>query len=110
MTARLRENWVSRLNLKQTDRHLYSTTGLHKSEILDLCEMIHRGVPMSDRTWPPILGLYKSLVVALTYLRRNRVQEELAETYGVSQSTISRAITAITPLVEKLLRTFVPIL
>ena len=97
-----------RLNLKQTDRHLYSTTGLHKSEILDLCEMIRREVPMSDRSWPPILGLYTSLVVTLTYLRRNRVQEELAETYGVSQSTISRAIAAITPLAEKLLRKFVP--
>jgi hypothetical protein len=48
-------------------------------------------------THTPILGLYKSVVVALTYMRRNRVQVELAETYDVSQSTISRAITGITP-------------
>jgi hypothetical protein len=45
-------------------------------------------------------GLFDSIVVTLTYLRRNRVQAELAETYGVSQPTISRAITAMTPLLE----------
>jgi hypothetical protein len=48
------------------------------------------------------------MVVALTYVRRNRVQAELAETYGVSQSTISRAITGIIPLLEKVLRKYVP--
>jgi hypothetical protein len=87
---------------------LYHTTGLHASEILDLCEMIHREATESERAWPPILGLYKSVVVTLTYLRRNRVQAELAETYGVSQSTISRAIAAITPLQARAPRPFVP--
>jgi hypothetical protein len=48
------------------------------------------------------------MVVALTYIRRNRVQVELAETYGVSQSTISRAVTGITPLLEEVLRKYVP--
>ena len=33
--------------------------------------------------------LLGSVVVTLTYLRRNRVQCELAETYGVSQSTLA---------------------
>lgn len=58
--------------------------------------------------WPPILGLFKSMVVTLTYLRRNRVQAEIGEAFGMSQSTISRAITAITPLLDKALRLFVP--
>ena len=31
---------------------------------------------------PPILSLFKSVVVTLTYLRRNHVQQELAEYYG----------------------------
>lgn len=53
--------------------------------------------------WPPLLGLFKSVVVALTYLRRNRVQVELAESLGVSQSTISQAITGLTPLLGRLL-------
>ena len=41
-----------------------------------------------------IAGLFRAGVIALTYLRRKRVQWELAETFGVSQSTISRAISA----------------
>ena len=40
--------------------------------------------------------LRNALIVTLTYLRRNRVQAEIAENYGVSQPTISRAISAIT--------------
>lgn len=87
---------------------MYHTTGLHKTEILNLCEMIHEEATEDEQVWPPILGLYKSVVVALTYMRRNRVQAELAETYDVSQSTISRAITGITPLLGKLLRKYVP--
>jgi hypothetical protein len=39
--------------------------------------------------YPPVLGLFTSVVVTLTYLRRNHVQQELAEYYEVSQSTIS---------------------
>jgi hypothetical protein len=70
--------------------------------------MIHRETEDEERIWPPILGLFKSVVIALTYMRRNRVQVELAETYDVSQSTISRAITSVTPLVDKVLRRYVP--
>lgn len=87
---------------------LYPTTGLHAPEILDLAEMIHRAAEDSEVSWPPILGLYKSVVVTLAYLRRNRVQVELAETYGVSQATISRAICAVTTLTAQALAPFVP--
>ena len=87
---------------------MYYTTGLDKAEILDLCEMVHREAAVDERVWPPILGLYKSVVVTLTYLRRNRVQAEIAEAFEVSQSTISRAVTAMTGLVERVLRRYVP--
>jgi hypothetical protein len=50
------------------------------------------------RRWPPVLGLRDAVTVTLTYLHRNRVQAEIAEDYNVSQPTISRAISAITPL------------
>ena len=60
------------------------------------------------RRWPPILGLRNALAVTLTYMRRNRVQAEIAENYGVSQPTISRAISAITPLLVQALLDFVP--
>jgi hypothetical protein len=87
---------------------MYHTTGLDKAEILGLCEIIHREADADERTWPPILGLHKSVVVTLTYLRRNRVQAEIAEAFDVSQPTISRAITAMTCLVERALRRYVP--
>ena len=87
---------------------MYYTTGFHDDEIVELAAMVH-AVPMVDgKSWPPILGLFKSVVVALTYMRRNRVQCELAETYGVSQSTISRAIAVMTPLLGKVLQKYVP--
>jgi len=87
---------------------MYCTTGLTREGIVDLCALIHRESVDEERTWPPIPGLFKSVVVALTYMRRNRVQTEPAETYEVSQSTISRAITGVTPLVGKVLRPHVP--
>lgn len=70
--------------------------------------MIHTETQGEKREWPPILGLFTCVVVALTYMRRNRVQAELAETYGVSQSTISRAITTLTPLLSRALEKYVP--
>ena len=58
--------------------------------------------------WPPCLGLFKSVAAALTYARHNRAQSEIAESFGVSQSTISRAISAITPLIPEATSQCVP--
>jgi DDE superfamily endonuclease len=87
---------------------MYHTTGLSRESIIELCVVINSDVADTQRTWPPILGLFKSVVVTLTYLRRNRVQAEIGEAFGVSQSTISRAIAALTPLLDAALRLFVP--
>lgn len=88
---------------------MYHTTGLTKAQIAELCIRIEeRGIKPGMRPWPPILGLRNALTVTLTYLRRNRVQEEIAEDYGVSQPTISRAISAITPLLVQVLVEYVP--
>ena len=58
---------------------MYHTTGFTKDEIIDLCAMVRSaGQEPGLNHWPPILGLFKSVVVALTYMRRNRVQAELA--------------------------------
>ena len=89
---------------------MYHTTGFSKDEITELCALVHAtGMSSGGDGYPPILSLFKSVVVRLTYLRRNHVQQELAEYYGVSQSTISRAITAITPELARVLRPFTPI-
>jgi hypothetical protein len=87
---------------------MYRTTGLYHHEITELCVLINRRTPEIGVVWPPMFGLYKSVLVTLIYLRHNRVQEELAETYGTSQSTISRAISGLTTVLAKLLLTHVP--
>jgi DDE superfamily endonuclease len=88
---------------------LYHTTGFTRNQIRDLCALVYAAAENVDtKPWPPILGLYRSVVAALTYMRRNRVQAEIAESVGVSQPTISRAITGITPLINQALAEFVP--
>jgi hypothetical protein len=92
---------------------MYHTTGFRRNEIVELCalaEVSNDAAEESERvTWPPILGLFNSVIVTLTYMRRNRVQAEIAESYGVSQPTISRAVTALTPLLGKALARWVPV-
>jgi hypothetical protein len=88
---------------------VYHTTGLSRDQITCLCVMIQKKASDEGvRFWPPILGLFRSMVVTLTYMRRNRVQAELAETYEVSQPTISRAISRLTPIIEGVLSSYVP--
>lgn len=60
-------------------------------------------------SWPPVLGLFNSIVVTLTYLRRNRVQAEIAEMFGVSQPTISRAIRALVGVLGTVVIDHVPV-
>lgn len=96
--------------LRKRTRRVYHTTGLTRDDIVELCALIRAGEPDYEGAprWPPILGLFRSVVVALTYLRRNHVEQELAEYHGVSQSTISRAITTVTPRLARVVACFAP--
>ena len=98
--------------LRNEPTSMYHTTGFTRDQVDELCAQVRAANEAAAEpekvTWPPILGLFKSVVVTLTYLRRNRVQAEIGEAFGVSQPTISRAITAMTPLLEEALRPFVP--
>jgi hypothetical protein len=88
---------------------MYYTTGLTQEEISGLCAMIWQlAGETGEASWPPCLGLYKSVLVTLSYLRRNRAQAEIAESFGVSQPTISRAISAISPPLERALAGIAP--
>jgi DDE superfamily endonuclease/Helix-turn-helix of DDE superfamily endonuclease len=88
---------------------MHHTTGFSKDEITELCALVHAtGMSSDGDDYPPVLGLFTSVAVTLTYLRRNHVQQELGEHYGVSQSTISRAITAITPALAQMMPQFTP--
>lgn len=89
---------------------MYHTTGLAREDIVELCALVRAECADSvRRVWPPCLGLYKAVVVTLTYLRRNRVQAELAESFGVSQPTISRAVSGLTPVLGRMLAHYVPV-
>jgi hypothetical protein len=88
---------------------MYHTTGFGRDEVVDLCVIINSAERDANaRKWPPSLGLFKSVVAALTYMRHNRTQAEIGESLGVSQPTISRAITVITPLLSAILAEYVP--
>ena len=88
---------------------MYHTTGFTRDEVTELCALIHARFPdRTPRQAPPSLGLFRCVVVVLAYLRRNRVQAELAEAFGVSQPTISRAITGMQPLLLEVLSEYVP--
>lgn len=77
---------------------MHHTTGFTMDQIVGLCARVHVANSEVEMVkWPPVLGLLKSIVVTLAYLRRNRVQAEIGEQFGVSQPTISRAVTALTP-------------
>jgi hypothetical protein len=83
---------------------------LKQDQIVELCLRVNAAVAEGETvSWPPILGLFKAVVVTLTYLRRNRVQAEIAESFGVSQPTISRAVTALTPVPGRVLADAVPV-
>jgi hypothetical protein len=88
---------------------MYHTTGFARDEVIDLCVLINSTQREPDAPkWPPILGLFKSVVVTLAYMRHNRTQAEIGESFGVSQPTISRAISTITPFLADDLAEHVP--
>ena len=52
---------------------MYATTGFSKDEITDLCALIYTNEENCEiEPWPLSLGLFKSVVIARTYMRRNR--------------------------------------
>ncbi|WP_226363242.1 hypothetical protein [Pseudonocardia sp. ICBG1142] len=69
---------------------MYYTTGFRRDEIQDLVAIVYeqdqRDATEACLSWPPVLGLFWSVVITLAYLRGNRVQWELAETYGEAYS------------------------
>lgn len=90
---------------------MYHTTGFTKDEVVALCSLVSQRFPdqVSRVGRRRSLGLFKEVVVTLRYLRRNHVQHELAELHGVSQSTISRTIAQLVPVLGEVLREWVPV-
>ena len=79
-------------------------SGLSEEQIDELEQRVAR---LLESPWnkaagrPRGLTLREALIVTCGYLRQNIVEEVWAEIFGVAQSTISRCITLLTPLVKR---------
>jgi hypothetical protein len=77
-------------------------------------ELVRRVNDALDKPWnnrtgrPKSLGLYKAVEAACIYLRQNATQEFIGDLRGTSQSTISRYVALLVPLVKSVLEEFVP--
>jgi hypothetical protein len=72
-----------------------------------LDELEYRVTRLLEEPWdkeegrPRELTLREALVVTCGYLRQNIIEDVWADIFGVAQSSISRYITFLTPIVEK---------
>jgi hypothetical protein len=57
---------------------------------------------------PKSLGLYQAVEVTCMYLRQNATQEFIGDMRDTSQSTISRYVAVLMPVVKAVLEEFVP--
>lgn len=57
---------------------------------------------------PKSCGLYRAVEIACIYLRHNGTQEFLGDLRDISQSTVSRIVTTLLPIVTSALEEFVP--
>src|SRR5467141_4069084 len=77
-------------------------------------ELVRRVQENSPQPWnkrtgrPKSCGLYRAVEIACMYIRQNATQEFLGDMRGVSQSTVSRIITVLVPIVKAVLAEFVP--
>jgi len=94
---------------KPLPRH--RTTGLDDEQFTELARLVEQQLPEpSDKPTgrPHALRFLEALEVTCAYLRQNIVEEVLAEMYGVSPATVSRAINDLTDLVGAALDVFIP--
>lgn len=78
-----------------------STTGLDHDQIQELVARIHQIHPDTGRGRPPLLGLYRRVLLTLVMLRQNLNQMAVGDWFGVSQPTVSRIYRAMLPLLEQ---------
>lgn len=96
-------------NNQGTGRRPHAITRLTRTQIQDLCQKIHAttggDLPAAGSRR---LGPFQSIRLVLASLRHNLEQEPLAQLFGISQPTVSRVLTAWTPLIAAALEQNVP--
>lgn len=89
----------------------HRTTGLELSQMQELVRRVSAALttPWQRKTGrPKSCGLYEAVGIACMYLRHNCTQEFLGDLRGVSQSTVSRILADLVPVVKAVLAEFVP--
>jgi hypothetical protein len=77
----------------------------------ELVRRVHArlGTPWNKKVGrPKSCGLYRAVEIASLYLRQNSTQEFLGDLQSISQSTVSRIVTTLVPIVKSVLEEFVP--
>ena len=89
-------------------------SGLTPDQLDEVVSRVAHQLEESGKPWDKGIGQRRALslrdgvIVASAYLRQNIIEDVLAEIFGVSQPTISRAICDLTPLVEEATAEFLP--
>lgn len=87
------------------------TTGLMGTQMQELVIRVGNALakPWSKPVGrPKSLGLYRAVEVACMYLRQNGTEEFLGDLRDISQSTVSRIVTTLVPIIKAVLEEFVP--
>jgi hypothetical protein len=85
------------------------TTSITDSQFEQLTELVRQELAATgDGSQVLILDLADQVLLTVTYLRVNVSQAFLGQLFGVSQSTASRVITALTPALARLLKHLIP--
>ena len=80
------------------------TTRITDNQFRELTKLVRQVASFpAGRGRPILLSLEQQVRLTCAYLRRNVTQEMLGEIFGVSQPTVSRVITAMTPVLAWLL-------
>jgi hypothetical protein len=89
----------------------HRTTGLELSQMQELVRRVLAALeaPWNKKTGrPKSCGLYAAVETACMYIRHNCTEEFLGDLRGVSQSTVSRILSDLVPVVKAVLAEFVP--
>jgi len=88
----------------------YARTGLTRGQLHMLAVLVAKeiGTIVKPGIRPPVIGLLDSVIMVVTLMRRNIVQEMAGEIFGCSQPTVSRRWDKLRPVIGKVLARFVP--
>jgi hypothetical protein len=89
---------------------LQAMTGLTDEQLTKLVARIHTacGGEFTSRGRPYVLGLFRSVGMVVSLMRKNVTQEFAGAIFGVSQSTVSRRWDLLRPAIAEVLAEFVP--